>query len=322
MNIIEDFLVRRENAFYCSYGDFYIDALYPVKHAVVSHAHGDHASAGHQHIYCTQPTADFIKFRHSKQPDHTFEIKEFSSCFIINGVELYFYPAGHILGSAQILMVYKGVRYLYTGDYKLQDDITCEPIVFLEADVLITETTFADPGVIHPNPIEEIKKLSSPYNVLLGCYALGKAQRLTALLNQHLPEKEILVHHRIYPLHRIYSKYIDFPMKYTLYNRKGMKGSGGNQIYLVPPLTFNSYRGARNVLKAFASGWARLQHQNDISLYLSDHVDWQDILFFVEKVKPKVIWTIHGDGKLLQQHFSGRLEVRDIFTQTFLIEHC
>jgi putative mRNA 3-end processing factor len=63
-------------------------------------------------------------------------------------------------GSAQVLMEYKGVRYLYTGDYKLQPDATCEPMEFVKADVLITESTFADPNTAHPDPVEEIKKLN------------------------------------------------------------------------------------------------------------------------------------------------------------------
>ncbi|MEI5985231.1 MULTISPECIES: MBL fold metallo-hydrolase RNA specificity domain-containing protein [Sphingobacterium] len=322
MNIIEDFLVRKEQGFYCSYGDFYIDPLYPVKHAVVSHAHGDHASPGHKHIYCTQATAEFIKLRHSKQPDQSFQLIPFDTYFEINGVGIYLYPAGHILGSAQILMVYKGVRYLYTGDYKLQADPTCEPIQFKEADVLITETTFANPAVKHPDPVQEIMKLAVPHNILLGCYSLGKAQRITALLNEHCPEKEVLVHHSMLGMHKIYDRYLKAPMRYELYNRKSMKDGSQNKIYLVPPLTFNSYRRARNVLKAFASGWERLQAQNDISLYLSDHVDWNDILYFIEQVKPKAIWTIHGDGRVLQQHFHGKFEIRDILSQTFSPDYC
>lgn len=322
MQIIEDFLVKRDKGYYCSYGDFYIDPLYPVKHAVVSHAHGDHASPGHINIYSTQGTASIMKYRYNKQPVESFHIKDFGEFFQINGVDIYFYPAGHILGSAQILMVYKGVRYLYTGDYKLQVDSTCEPLEFVEAEVLITETTFANPNTKHPDPVSEILKLDVKSNILLGCYALGKAQRITAMINQHLPHKEVLLHYQIMPIHRIYDQFIDIPMKYEAYNRKSMKDPGENKIYLVPPLTFNSYRRAKNVLKAFASGWERLQAQNDISLYLSDHVDWQDILYFIDRVKPKAIWTLHGDGRLLHDYFAEQITIRDIQSQTFRPDYC
>ncbi|WP_185214227.1 MBL fold metallo-hydrolase [Sphingobacterium mizutaii] len=322
MQIIEDFLVKRDKGYYCSYGDFYIDPLYPVKHAVVSHAHGDHASPGHRNIYCTAGTAAIMQYRYPKQALDSYHVKRFSEFFQINGVDIYLYPAGHILGSAQIMMIYKGVRYLYTGDYKLQEDRTCEPIQIVEAEVLITETTFANPETKHPDPVSEIMKLDVRSNILLGCYSLGKAQRITALLNKHLPQKEVLLHYQIMPIHRIYDQFIDVPLRYEQYNRKSMKEAGDNKIYLVPPLTFNSYRRAKNVLKAFASGWERLQAQNDISLFLSDHVDWNDILYFVGKVKPKAIWTLHGDGRALHAHFSEDIAIRDIHSQTFIPDYC
>jgi len=82
----------------------------------------------------------------------------------------------------------------------------------------------------------------------------------------------------------------------------------------VPPLTFNSHFKAGNLLKAFASGWERLQNRNDIALYISDHVDWTDILGFVERVKPQQIWTVHGDGRHLRRHFEGKMVVRDVFS--------
>ncbi|MCT1526716.1 MBL fold metallo-hydrolase [Sphingobacterium hotanense] len=320
--IIEDFLVKRDKGYYCAYGDFYVDPLYPVQRAVVSHAHGDHASPGHREIYCTKATSAFMQVRYPKQPLQSYHVFDFEEGFNINGVEIVFIPAGHILGSAQILMVYKGVKYLYTGDYKLQEDPTCEPIKIIEADVLITETTFADPNVKHPDPKEEILKLDVPSNIMLGCYSLGKAQRITALMNLYLPDREILVHHSMLPLHRIYDSYANFPMKYALYNRKSMKGDEKNKVYLVPPLTFNSYRRAKNVVRVFASGWARLQASNDISLYLSDHVDWEDILTFVKAVKPKAIWTLHGDGRQLHAHLSENLIIRDIFEQTYRPDYC
>lgn len=320
--IIEDFLVKKDQGYYCAYGDFYIDPLYPVQQAVVSHAHGDHASPGHQAIYCTEATAAFMQIRYAKQALSSYQVKDFEQKFHLNGVDIFFYPAGHILGSAQILMIYQGVRYLYTGDYKLQEDNTCEPIKIVEADVLITETTFADPNVKHPDPKEEILKLAVASNIMLGCYSLGKAQRITALLNQYLPEKEILVHHSMLAFHRIYDKFNEIPMKYELYNRKSMKGDEKNKVYLIPPLTFNSYRRAKNVLRVFASGWARLQASNDLSLYLSDHVDWEDILTFVKQVKPRAIWTLHGDGRQLHAHLSDDLVIRDIFTQTYRPDFC
>lgn len=115
-----------------------------------------------------------------------------------------FYSAGHILGSAMILMEFEGVRYLYTGDYKLQRDPTCDPIELVNADVLITESTFATPETAHPDPEKEIRKLNeTPYSVLLGVYSLGKAQRINALINSFVPTEMCWF---IVPL-RIYTRF-------------------------------------------------------------------------------------------------------------------
>lgn len=312
-NILADFLVHTPEGYYCKYGDFYIDPLQPVNCAVVSHAHADHASPGHQQIYCTGPTAAFMQYRYSRQPKHSFLTYKYWDIFVLNGVTLCLIPAGHILGSAQILMVHNGVRYLYTGDYKLQPDGTCEPLEATEADVLITESTFANPEIEHPDVKSEIEKLANTsFNILLGAYALGKAQRLTALINKHCPDKRVLLHHGILPIHRIYESFGVAMGNYEPYNRKEMKMDLANKVYMVPPMTFNSYYRATNVIRVFASGWKRLQQHNDLDLYISDHVDWNDILSYTATVNPREIWTLHGDGKYLANHFEGVIKIKSI----------
>ena len=312
--ILQDFIVRDRGGYYCRYGDFHLDPADPVPHAVISHGHGDHASPGHIAAYTTAPTIQFMERRFAKMHMPRFTTVQYQEPFRLGEVELTLIPAGHILGSAQILMVHQGVRYLYTGDYKMQEDPTCEPYEPVLADVLITETTFADPAIAHPHPAEEILKLRDiPTNIMLGAYSLGKAQRLTALINAHCPEKQILVHHGILPIHRIYEHFGIQMGPYELYNRKAMKTPGANHlIYLVPPMTFRSYARAKNAVRVFASGWAHLQRNNDFSLYISDHVDWQEILTCIEQVKPREIWTIHGEGRHLAAHFGDNLPVRII----------
>jgi putative mRNA 3-end processing factor len=208
-------------------------------------------------------------------------------------------------------MEYDGVRYLYTGDYKLQEDHTCQPVQYTEADVLITESTFAHPDTSHPSHVEEILKLNEHrHNVLLGAYALGKAQRLSRLITDHCPERKVLVHHSILPINRLYEKFGFYPGQYEPYNRKLMKEPGKGFTYIVPPITFNNYFRAKGVLRIFASGWKRLQQQNDLELLISDHVDWADILEMVRRVKPKEIWTVHGNGKYLKEEFAESIPVK------------
>ena len=124
--ILEDFLVKDDIGYYCRYGDFYIDALYPTAKNIISHAHGDHATNGHKSMYATAATFAFMKNKFPKMTEDNLQVVTFGSIFTLGDVNITFFPAGHILGSAQVLMEYRGVKYLYTGDYKLQADATCE----------------------------------------------------------------------------------------------------------------------------------------------------------------------------------------------------
>ncbi|HEY1009694.1 MAG: exonuclease [Daejeonella sp.] len=309
--IIDDFLVINENGLYCKTGEFYLDPILPCPDAVISHAHGDHAVKGNLNVYCTAPTEAIMKHRYHKNAGKNFFVRGFNQPFLLNGIKITFIPAGHIIGSAQVLMEYNNVRYLYTGDYKLQDDPTCEKIEFVKADVLITETTFADPSVKHPDAASEIKKLNAfNHHVLLGSYSLGKAQRLISLLNEHCPQRSVLVHHSILPLNKIYESFGYKPGVYELYNRKSMKQVSQNLVYIVPPLTFDSYIRAKNVVRAFASGWQRLQVVNGVQLLISDHVDWDDILTMMAEIKPREVWTLHGNGKYLREYYKNQIPVK------------
>jgi len=309
--ILADFITITPTGLYCIYGDFYLDPQQPVKEAVVSHAHGDHAIGGSQNVYCTAATATFMKHRYRKFAAVDFFTKNYHESFKIKDITITFYSAGHILGSAQVLMEYNGVKYLYTGDYKIEPDGTCAPFEFIEADVLITESTFANPETKHPSPIAEIKKLNETNsNIMLGAYALGKSQRIIQLLNQHCSTKNIMVHHSIMPFVKIYEDYGVKVGNYKMYDRKVMKNNQEHQVYIVPPMVFHSYHKAINVVRAFASGWKNLQQRNGISLYISDHADWDAILETIEKVKPRQVWTLHGDGRQLKDYFKDKLELK------------
>jgi putative mRNA 3-end processing factor len=207
-------------------------------------------------------------------------------------------------------MEYQGIRYLYTGDYKFQPDATCEPLEWVKTDVLITESTFANPDILHPDPVAEIQKLDDiKSNILLGAYGLGKSQRLINLITEHVPQKTLLIHHRIMPLNAVYEKFGFSPGKYQLYSRKLMKNQQ-EYVYIVPPFTFDSYSRATGVKRLFASGWKNLQVNQNDTLFISDHADWNDILQAVEHTQPKQVWTLHGDGSHLRKHFGNTIFVK------------
>ena len=308
--ISEYFLEINSNGLYCAAGDFYLDPIKPVQTAVISHAHADHAIAGHGQVYATAATLAFMGLRYGKNAGRQKQTLAYNEKVLIKEVLITLIPAGHMLGSAQVLMEFEGVKYLYTGDFKLQPDATCEMLEFTKADVLITETTFANPQIKHPDQVLEIKKLNEiPSNILLGAYALGKSQRLIQLINRFCPEKEILVHWQIEPINRIYEKFGYLNGRYKLYDRKSIK-TQNNFIYLVPPFTFHSYSKAVGLRRIFASGWKNLQTNAQDSLYISDHADWEDILLLIQKVEPQQIWTLHGNGNHLKQYFADKIRVK------------
>src|SRR5260221_4093302 len=141
MKIKDDFVCFNTNGLYCKYGDFYIDPIQPVMHAVISHAHADHAISGNNNVYGTGATLSFMQLRYGKNAAKVLYSIPYNSPFTMGKVKITFISAGHMLGSAQLLMEYEGLKYLYTGDYKLQADETCEPIEWVTTDVLITEST-------------------------------------------------------------------------------------------------------------------------------------------------------------------------------------
>jgi putative mRNA 3-end processing factor len=308
--ILNDFLFFDANGLYCKYGNFYLDPKQPVNNAVISHAHADHAVSGNQNIYATAATVAFMQLRYGKSAGKVINTVAYNMPFNIGDVKLNLIPAGHMPGSAQVLMEYNNVCYLYTGDYKLQPDATCEPLQWVKADVLITESTFADPQVLHPDPVEEIRKLNDiNINILLGAYSLGKSQRLIRLINDYAPQKKILVHHRIMPINAIYQK-MGFDIgAHQVYGRKLMKEQQ-EYVYIVPPFTFDSYVRATGVKRLFASGWKNLQVNTQDTLFISDHADWNDIIETVTQTQPKQIWTLHGNGTHLKNYFNDSTFVK------------
>lgn len=308
--ILEDFILKKPEGLFCKYGDFYLDPTKPATHAIVSHAHGDHAVKGSKNVYCTPATKQIMQLRSGTDAAHFFYTETFHTKFTVNGIEITFIPAGHILGSAQILLTYQNIRYLYTGDIKTQPDATCEPFETVPCDVLITETTFANPSIIHPETTQEIMKLNhAEQNVILGTYALGKAQRLTKLISENCPTKTIYINHTIAPIHKLYEQLGIVLGTWKMYDRKEFKKIKSG-IYLVPPITFDLYRRPENALRAFASGWEHLQKQCDLKLYISDHADWNEILTIIKKCNPTQIWTTHGDGTHLKLFFGTDISVK------------
>jgi putative mRNA 3-end processing factor len=310
--VINNFIYKSNSGLYCAAGDFYIDPRKAVPVALISHAHGDHAVPTSGKVFCTAPTKAFMLHRQKRKSLPEFIVTDFAISFFIKDVKITFYPAGHILGSAQILMEYKSERYLYTGDFKIQPDDSCEKFQFVECDHLITETTFADPTYVHPDPVNELKNLlSRDTNVIIGAYALGKAQRLTKLISSNYGETNIYIHPNLESYHRIYEEYGYTIWKWKSY-RKDDFNDGLKNVCIVPPIYFKKYKPEENVLKVFATGWKKSSYRCDGVLSVSDHADWPGLLELISKSGAKKVYTVHGKGNLLKEHLKGTIEVKII----------
>ena len=304
--IDKNFICYTEKGLYCKEGGFYLDPLKPVSRAIITHAHADHAVRGHMEIFCTSPTSDVMKERYAMQAGNKFNLFASTCSFTINDIKINFLPAGHILGSVQVLMEHQNIKYLYTGDFKLQPDATCENYNYAKADVLITESTFADPAKSHPEAKNEIEKINliNDKGIIIGAYSLGKAQRLTQLISENCPLKEIFVHPKIYPFHKIYENHKILLGRWKPYSRQLFKRLK-QAVLIVPPNVLSSYKGRNEYYTAFATGWNNLQNEYSLKLHISDHADWNDIIQIIKASKPKKILTIHGSGEALKKHFSN-----------------
>ncbi|MGV1014671.1 MAG: MBL fold metallo-hydrolase, partial [Methyloceanibacter sp.] len=171
---------------FCRPGGFYVDPHGPVQHAVISHGHSDHARPGHEHVLATKETLAVMQTRLGIPARIGTQTAAYGERLKIGEVTVTLVPAGHVLGSAQILIEWKGARVVVSGDYKRGADPTCPGFEVVPCDLFITEATFALPVFQHGDPRAEIAKLLKSVTQfpershVVGVYGLGKCQRLIA----------------------------------------------------------------------------------------------------------------------------------------------
>jgi putative mRNA 3-end processing factor len=290
--------------------DCWIDPARPVGLALVTHGHSDHARGGHGRTVATPATLDIMGVRYGvgegAMPARYGETIELNG-----GVAATWLPAGHVLGSAQILLEYAGERVIVTGDFKRRPDPTCPPFACTPCDVLITEATFGLPVFRHPPVEDEIGKLLSARAanpgrcVLVGAYALGKAQRLIAELRLAGYSEPIYLHGAMERMCRLYQAHgVDLG---DLRSIAGLpKAALAGQIIVCPPSALNDRWSRRlpDPITAMASGWMRVrqrarQRNVELPLIVSDHADWNELTQTIEEVNPAETWITHGREEAL-----------------------
>lgn len=321
----QTWLEVRPEGLYCRPGGFFVDPLRPVPLAVVSHGHADHARPGHDAVLATPETLAIMAARLGDGAARSPRPLAYGETVELGDVTLWLSPAGHVLGSAQVVMEYAGTRTVYSGDYKRQADPTCAAFVPVPCDVFITEATFALPVFRHPEPAAEIDKLLHSVAMfperchVIGTYALGKAQRLIALLRAAGWHAPVYLHGALLPLCELYARHgIDLgELRPATAGEKGKPRQDlAGQIVLAPPGAIAD-RWARRLpdpVVCMASGWMRVKQRAkqrgvELPLVISDHADWDELLATIDEVGAPEVWITHGREEALA-HAAGLRGIR------------
>ena len=286
--------------------DAWIDPDIPRPRAIITHGHADHARSGHGAVLATPDTIAIMQVRYGQDCAGRFEALDFGAVLDIDGAKVSLHPAGHILGSAQVRIEAGGQRALVTGDYKRLPDRTAQPYEPVACDLLVTEATFGLPVFQHPRPQDEIKRLlksvgDQPERChLVGCYALGKAQRVIALLRDAGWDRPIYLHGAMIGLCALYEE-LGVSLG-ELIPATGMpKAAMAGQIVIAPPSAIRDRWSRRfpDPVVCQASGWMSIKQRArqalvELPLVISDHCDWGELNQSILESGAETVWVTHG----------------------------
>jgi putative mRNA 3-end processing factor len=305
---------------YCAAGSFHVDPRRPVERAVITHGHADHARPNHAAVLATPDTLEIMRARYAEQAGGCLDALPYGETRNIDGVHLRLVPAGHILGSAQVVLEWRGQRVVVSGDYKRSADPTCAGFELVPCDLFVTEATFALPVFRHEPADREADRLLAslahhagrPH--LLGVYALGKCQRMIVLLRAAGYDAPIYLHGALVALCELYERLGVRLGALRPFAEADPKTLGG-AIVLCPPSALSDRWSRRldDPVTAFASGWMRIrgrarQRGVELPLVVSDHADWPELLATIDETGAPEVWVTHGrdDALTHQLALSGR----------------
>lgn len=322
-----DLVVSRPEGLYCPPGDFYIDPWRRVDRALITHAHADHARAGHNHYLCAQPGANVLRARLGSI---NLESLPYGKQISHQGVNISFHPAGHVLGSAQVRLEYKGLVWVVSGDYKVMPDLTCDPFEPLKCHTFITESTFGLP-IYRWQPDELIYKQINQWwacnaaqgraSILYG-YSFGKAQRLIAGVEAGIGP--IICHSAVEALNKVYRQEgVALPETQIVSEVKD-PAVFNTCLAIAPPAAQGAAwtkRFGKQYSDAFASGWMALRGSRrrravDQGFVMSDHADWSGLLRAIGATGCEQVIVTHGYVDVLVRYLNEQgLQARGFVTE-------
>jgi putative mRNA 3-end processing factor len=315
-----------EKGLYCRAGDFYIDPWRPVDRAVITHGHSDHARWGSRSYLCHHDTIPILQLRLGP---NTYQGAAFNEPVYINGVRITFFPAGHIIGSAQVRLEYQGEIWVVSGDYKLENDGLSGQFEPVKCHSFITESTFALP-IYNWKPQETIfsemqqwvsRNQSAGKTSILFAYSLGKAQRILRPLSEM--GGTIFVHGAVYNMHMAL---VNAGWKLPAVERvqpdtpkEKLKGT----IVIAPSSAEGSpwLRRFAPYETGVCSGWMQVRgnarrKNTDAGFALSDHADWKGLIEACKATEAECIYATHGFQSVFARYMNEQgIEAREVKTE-------
>jgi len=293
-----------DKGLFCPVGGFYLDPWKPVDKAIITHAHSDHARFGSKHYLCHRYTAPILKLRLG---ENNYQSVEWGETTIINGVNVSLHPAGHIIGSSQVRIEYNGEVWVFTGDFKTENDGLSGAFEPVKCNTFITESTFGLPiykwkkqNIIYSDIQNWVRsnQEANKASVIIA-YSLGKAQRVIEAVSEITDD--IYAHGAVYniqqmlinaghPLHAV--KKVEADASKSLYRKAVIVAPSGAEgspwIKRFTPFSL-----------AICSGWMQVRgnarrKNADRGFVLSDHADWDGLLSAVKETEAEKVFVTHG----------------------------
>lgn len=300
---------------YCQQGDFYIDPWLPVDYAVITHAHSDHARSGSKHYLAHHLSKEILKYRLGA--DISIQTIAYAESIIKNGVEITLFPAGHIIGSAQIRVSFKGEIWVVSGDYKTENDGISTPFEPVICHSFISECTFGMP-VYKWKPQSDIFsdinhwwKLNKSENKtsVLVAYSLGKAQRIMQNLEENIGK--VYTHGTIQNTNEALIKNgINLIETTRITSETKKEELKGNLVICPPSAVGSTWMNKLNPYSfGYCSGWmairgAKRRRSADRGFVLSDHADWDGLIASIKATKCETVYLTHGFTSSFSRYLS------------------
>ena len=315
-----------DRGLYCPQGGFYIDPWRPVDKAVITHAHSDHARPGSQSYLCHRLTTPLLKLRLG---DGVYHSLEWGESVFMNGVRVSLHPAGHIIGSSQVRVEYRGEVWVVSGDYKTENDGLSGAFEPVTCHTFITESTFGLP-IYNWKPQTEIftairnwvmKNQAGGKTSVLIAYSLGKAQRLLSCLTPVSPE--ILVHGAVWNIHQALANAGVILPPVQKVELDAPKGSFKSSVVIAPSGADESpwIRRFQPFEVGVCSGWMQVRgnvrrRNADAGYALSDHADWKGLLSAIKATGAQKVFVTHGFQATLSRYLNEQgIEAAEVKTE-------